>query len=189
MPRLFIGIKVSDREILTSLSNELKRELRLSNISWVDPQNFHLTLKFIGDKESYSINSISKLLEEVRKQYNPFLLKFRQLDFFGSISHPRVIVYNLEKNTILCSLQQNIDKSLLELGIERGSKEFNPHLTIGRVKRLIERGAFQKVIDKFQIIIEDLEVSEFILFESVLKQTGPEYKELQVFKLEKNGDA
>jgi RNA 2',3'-cyclic 3'-phosphodiesterase len=188
MHRLFIGIKVSDLKKITLLSNELRRELSQSNINWVDPQNFHLTLKFIGDKESYYINSIKILLEEVRKQYDPFLLKFRQLDFFGSISHPRVVLWDIEKNPILCSLQQTIDKSLLELGIERESREFNPHLTIGRVKRLTEHDAFQKALDKFQILSEDIEVSEFILFESILKRTVHEYKELQVFKLKNDRD-
>jgi RNA 2',3'-cyclic 3'-phosphodiesterase len=184
MPRLFIGIKIDSKNII-SIANELKKQFSSSNIAWVEPQNFHLTLKFLGDVDVNLIDSISNILIRVCSKYNSFELISLKLGYFGSIYQPRVIWYGFKSNPILALLQDDIDHSLHELGFDLETKEFNVHLTFGRVKHINEQERFREILKGSLTNVNTIVVSQFQLIESILRKEGPEYKILKVFELQK----
>jgi 2'-5' RNA ligase len=181
--RLFIGIKIAACKGIIDVSNRLRRELRDSKLAWVNPANFHITIKFLGDLEAYYINPISLILEKLSNEYNSFELEYDKTGFFGSVAEPRVIWYGFRNNSTLLSLQHNIERSLNELGLEAENKKFNPHITLCRVKFLSEKQSFREILSEKSGNAEKTIVTQFQLIESVLSNTVAEYMELGSFKL------
>jgi len=183
MPRIFIGIKIKVQRKIIEIGDELRHQLKNSNITWMDPANLHLTLKFLGEIEPFYLNSISALIEDTQLRYCAFKLKIGRLNYFGTELQPRVILFEIEHNPILTSLQKSIDESLAALGFEMEHKKYNPHLTLGRIKHLKDLVAFKASLEKNKFYEEVIDVKEFQLFESILRKEGPVYKELKIYKL------
>lgn len=184
MPRLFIGIKCTDQNYLTILQSELKRKLLKSEVNWVDPNNFHITLKFLGDVEDYRINSILRLLEGVAETYIPVALIPDKLGIFGSTLHPKVIWFGYREDPTLSELQITIEKELIVLGFKSEERKFTPHLTLARVKHIAEGANFIDILkDQKQLVGQQFQVHSFQLIRSVLHKEGPEYQILQEFPL------
>jgi RNA 2',3'-cyclic 3'-phosphodiesterase len=186
MPRLFIGIKITPANSLENIFYNLKKDLSQSNIKWVDPQNFHLTLKFLGDVKENYINSLVMLLEQIACNSQIFNLESTEIGYFGRTKHPRVIWYGFNSNDRLLNLQSSIDESLAELGFDKEKKSYSPHLTLGRIKNIVPNNDLKKLLSTLDPLPEIYPITGFSLIESNLKKEGPEYKVLRHFNLKKN---
>jgi 2'-5' RNA ligase len=183
MPRLFIGIKIDSIDKILAISNDLQKILSTSNINWVKPKNFHVTLKFLGDVENCLINSLKELLTHISDRHFQFTLKYKSIGYYGSLSRPRVIWFGFEQNSILTSLIKDIEWSLKELGFNPERNKFSPHLTLGRVKHLKEKDVFMQVMKEKEELEDSLDVMKFQLIESVLDSQGSKYNIIQSFAL------
>lgn len=184
MPRLFIGIQISNSQHIKKIQEDLKELLCKSHIKWVEPENFHITLKFLGEVSSHTIEPLIQVLEHITKNYKKFSLNSKGLGIFGPVKKPHAIYYGFQENPLLKSMQRSIEKSLSELGFEIGEKGFSPHLTIGRVKFLFE---IEKLFQVLQIKDRNLfthEISKFQLIKSNLTQEGPNYIVIKSFELD-----
>jgi 2'-5' RNA ligase len=185
MPRLFIGLKCAEQKYLAMLQWELRKILPKSQINWVDPANFHITLKFLGDVEDYHINPITKILDNIAHEFRPINLIPNQVGTFGPKNRPHVIWFGYKEDPILTALQLSIDKALASLGFEPEKRKFSPHLTLGRVKQITEMNELDYyLLNRQQPIYEKFHVGSFQLIESILKQEGPEYKVIKQFQPE-----
>jgi RNA 2',3'-cyclic 3'-phosphodiesterase len=186
MQRLFVGIRLETHLPIIELQQKLRESLKESDINWVDPAGYHITLKFLGDIESYYIESIKSLLQHISTKYHPFHLHYNHLGYFGTLSQPKVIWYDFEKSNELIELQQSVDKALGELGFEIEDKNFKPHLTFGRIKKLKNENVFRSIMQSNTSVSGFKEVTGFELIESNLKPTGPIYTTIAEFNLNKN---
>ena len=85
----------------------------------------------------------------------------------------------------LSQLAQKVENVVTSIGFLPELKPFRPHLTLGRIKFLENRNRFMAIIDELpHKEYQQVEVSEFILFQSILRPEGPVYKPLQTFKLQ-----
>src|ERR1700758_5374667 len=98
MPRLFTGLEIP-AEIGHTLSN-----LRggLPGARWVDPENYHVTLRFIGDIDGVAANEIASLLFRINRK--PFEVALQGLTSFGG-RKPRAVVAAIEPSRPLIELQ------------------------------------------------------------------------------------
>ncbi len=183
MKRLFIAIKIPVHPQIGSLVSSLKNTLVNENIKWVTLDNMHVTLRFLGSTEEYYIPTLTLLLHQVAAQCNTFNIELKRTGFFGKKGNPRVIWIGIEPNQSLILLKKTIDTKLIELGFEP-DKKYAPHLTLGRIKQLNNKNLFEKTIKGFnEIIFGDFQISGFILYESILKSSGPEYVKIAEFVL------
>ena len=84
--------------------------------------------------------------------------------------------FGIEKQYELESLAQNIFTELAKYGWEQDRQNFVPHLTIGRIRELKDKPLFQKIIGKYNTFeIQEENVTEVILYESILRREGPLY--------------
>ncbi len=182
-PRLFIGIKiVPSRKILTHI-NHLQQSLPDSKIKWVNKENYHITIKFLGETPAYFINSIDLIIRQTLAKTKKFQVLLKGCGYFGKKT-PQTIWLGLQQAEILNNIQSSLDKSLKELGFESGSKTFKPHLTIGRVKSLKSITRFSLLIDEIsENIYEYIGIGQVELYESILKPSGPEYLHVKQYKL------
>jgi 2'-5' RNA ligase len=186
MPRLFIGIKIHEPKIIFDAQQKLQLALSRSSVKWVKKENFHLTLKFIGETDSRFIIPIIQNLEEISKGIECFILQSDGLGIFGPIHKPNTLFYGFKENPMLSSLQLSVDKALNKIGFDTEKRAFKPHLTLGRCKSLFIKDSIKEVLQEKDKMTRHFKICEFQLMESKLRQEGPLYKTLEVFKLSGN---
>ena len=126
MPRLFAGLEIP-AEIGQSLSN-----LRggLPGARWIDPENYHVTLRFIGDIDGMSANEIASMLFRVNRK--PFEVKVQGLQSFGG-KKPRAVVASVEPSRPLIELQAELERMMQRIGLDPEGRKFIPHVTLARL--------------------------------------------------------
>jgi RNA 2',3'-cyclic 3'-phosphodiesterase len=186
MKRLFAAIKVSpDSEFLDGF-RDLRQLLKHEKIKWVEEHNIHITLKFFGETEENRIPLICKILENVASVSADFTFSLNNLGIFGSRYDPRVIWIGITPFDEMASVMKTLRNSLEKAGFESDRQNIVPHLTLGRIKFLNDKTAFQKIIDENRDLSStEIRAGKFILFESILKKEGPVYLALQSFPLRK----
>jgi len=182
--RTFICIEIP--EAIKDRIGELQRDLRGmdARISWVKPENIHLTLKFLGDVPQSRIESIKRAAERAAGSSSLFEIEARGAGCFPSPRNPRVLWVGLSHlPDELKRLHAKIEDELSREGFAREQKKFSPHLTIGRIRspqntslvaeKLIA-GGFEPV--RFQ-------ANEIIVMRSDLDPSGSIYTPQAVMKL------
>src|SRR6185437_14680512 len=126
MLRLFVGI---------ALPPELKLRLSLlcsgvSGAKWVDPGNFHLTLRFIGEIGEDTAVDIDDALSRLRARR--FTLQIAGTGVFGD--KPRNLWAGVERSPELVALRDKIEQSLIRVGLPPEPRKFAPHVTLARLQ-------------------------------------------------------
>ncbi|WP_229521394.1 RNA 2',3'-cyclic phosphodiesterase [Paenibacillus monticola] len=134
--RLFIAIRIPAeiREAMGRISNRLSQQLRFAK--WTFPEDYHITLQFLGDTPVEDIPALIKVLKQVAAESTPFELALQEWGTFGVPAAPRVLWAGLSGNMDeLKQLQQKITLATLPLGFKAEARDYNPHLTLARKYR------------------------------------------------------
>jgi len=184
MKRLFAAVKIHPSAEFLNTYNSLRSGLGFARITWVKPESIHVTLKFFGETEEKRIPAISEVIREVAGRHQPFTSELVNVGIFGSSYSPKVIWFGIDKSEPLKRLGLDVLQSVEKIGWEQDSQNFVPHLTIGRIKDVPDKHLFQAIIDMHKKTrMQEVRVSEFHLFESILMREGPIYKVLETYKL------
>jgi len=182
--RLFIGIEIIPSEDLLELILHLKQVLNNEGIKWVEPSNFHLTLMFLGNVSLAKIQIINKALMGVRSSHNLFEARLVNLGKFNYKGKTNVIWINFQDEGQIQKLAKDIITALSELGFCQTTESFKPHLTVARVKTKCNEDVLDYQINSsLNKVVQMISISEFCLFESILKPVGPIYKVIERYKL------
>jgi RNA 2',3'-cyclic 3'-phosphodiesterase len=187
--RAFIAIELTEdvKRALKTIQGKLKSASR-TPVKWTDPEGNHLTLQFLGNIDSSTINRISAALESASRGIKPFRLSMSNLGVFPGQTRVRVVWVGLTGNLeILGRLQKNIETELESLGFKPEARTFTPHLTLGRVRedaRSGERQELGKLIGETKENIDiPFNVEAVHLFRSQLKPTGAVYSKIATVEL------
>ena len=182
--RLFIGVDLS-QELKEKASLLLKEiEKADADIKFTSPENLHFNLKFIGDTEEKRIDEIKKALNDVSSKTKAFKITIDKIGVFPSWDYIKIIWIGMKEGSEdMKRLAELTDSSLHEIGFEKDGRKFVPHLTLGRVKSKRNKEKLASLLKILKSDIGSMEVSEIILYESVLGAEGPTYKKLHVSKL------
>jgi RNA 2',3'-cyclic 3'-phosphodiesterase len=182
MKRLFAAIKIHpDKNFLDQLY-KLKKQLVHEKIKWVEDHNIHVTLKFFGETEVKKMPDIESVLHRIAISHSPFAIRLVNLGFFGSRYDPKIVWVGIEPYDRLVNLMRDLRAELKTIGYEPDRQNLVPHLTIGRIKQLKDKQLFLDTIEKFkEIYSSEMIVTEFFLYESILKKEGPVYTVQMIF--------
>ena len=185
MKRLFAAIKIVPDEHFLNIYYQLLKQFEDEPIKWVKPQNMHLTLKFFGETPEDRIHEIKDVLSKVSAANIPFQFSIKSVGVFGSSYRPRVIWFGINHDELIKNMARDLHKKLEIIGFTNDRQNFVPHLTIGRIKKeLKHKRSFQQKIDRFKdAFIQDVDVNDVILFESILKPKGLVYKLIESYSL------
>jgi 2'-5' RNA ligase len=180
--RAFIAIRVSN-EVERAIEDLLaKIRAHDDGVKWVSAANLHLTLKFLGPSvPRENIFRIQPELEKIAQDTIAFDLEAAGVGGFPDLRRPNVLWVGLRSDR-LAELAARIDETASRCGFERERRAFNPHLTIGRLKR-------PRLDARLRTRIEDAKNREFgcstiremTLYRSIKAPTGPTYEALRVF--------
>ncbi|MBV8837701.1 MAG: RNA 2',3'-cyclic phosphodiesterase [Alphaproteobacteria bacterium] len=168
MPRLFTGL-----EIPTDVQDALSL-LRggLPGARWIDPENYHITLRFIGDIDDRLANEIASLLDSVKRR--SFEVRFGSLTSFGG-NKPRAIVVSVEPIQPLIELQSELERLMQRLGLEPEGRKFTPHVTLARLRNTSSRDVAEYLSTRGPLFGSAFHVSRFVLFSSRASVGGGPY--------------
>jgi RNA 2',3'-cyclic 3'-phosphodiesterase len=186
--RSFVAISLSDhcRKNLAEIILHLKKEMP-PVIKWTDLKNIHLTLKFLGTFNSRDIGSFRRKLENAFSGFGQFNLNISTLGVFPNERKPKIIWVGASSSDSLKQLFSIIEEAAFSLGYSKEERNFNPHITIARVKdyansdHLLEIGRKIQANKDSEICIS--EVNSFSFFQSELTSSGPVYSELFTVEL------
>lgn len=157
MPRLFTGLKIPEQ-----LADELSL-LRggIYGARWIEPDDYHITLSFIGDIDSVTADEVVLELETIHA--SPFSVRISGFDSFGSKSS-RAIFASIETSPDLNKLQKAQDSLLRRMGISMQSRKYVPHITLARSSQAKQSDITQYLSVHGGFTSEPFEISQFILF-------------------------
>jgi 2'-5' RNA ligase len=180
MKRLFIAIKIKPDDAFMQQFRELKDALKHEPIKWVEEHNIHITLKFLGETNEKVIPAIGEALHVVAGRTKTFRFSLEGLGIFGSKYEPRVLWTAIQPYDMLVSQMRAVHDAMEPLGFEKDRQNLVPHLTLGRIKFLRDKKLFHETVDEFKEMTSTLlTAAGMILFESILKKEGPEYRMIQ----------
>jgi 2'-5' RNA ligase len=168
MPRLFTGLEIP-QDVAQRLS--LLRG-GLPGARWIDPENYHITLRFIGDIDDRLAQEIASLLDGVRRR--SFAVRFGDLMSFGG-RKPRAIVAAVEPILALVELQSELERLMQRLGLEPEGRKFIPHVTLARLRDSSSRAVAEYLSTRGPVFGSSFDVSRFVLFSSRSSVGGGPY--------------
>ena len=179
--RTFLAISIPCGTEFPALVDRLKRNLQHEKyINYVKTNQIHLTLKFVGETAEEDVRPIIETCKKVAVQHQPFVMDFDRLGIFGSNGTPRVLWLGMNNQPqALFDLEADILDAFDGLGYLRDRQNFVPHLTICRIKSLVDKKFFEQIYHGIeQKTYLHTEVRDLVYFQSFLQPTGPFYKVL-----------
>lgn len=183
--RLFIALKLSKKQQHEVGALQSKLKSFLQGVKWVRPENMHLTLKFLGETDSSSVHHIKKALEKAASCQSTFRLGFGKTGVFPNPRKARVLWIDLDSGKDEThNIAEKVQNCLFEEGFPKENRDFQPHLTIGRIRTPIARDQLNVFLEQersFRTSVES--VNEIVLFQSILDRYGASYKEIHKIPL------
>ena len=127
MPRLFTAIEVpANAAMMLSM-------LRggLPGARWIDTENYHITLRFIGDVDRHTANEVSERLSRINRSSIP--VRINALDAFGG-NKPHSVHARVERTLQLMELQGEHERIIQRIGRKAEGRKFLPHVTLARLR-------------------------------------------------------
>jgi RNA 2',3'-cyclic 3'-phosphodiesterase len=169
MPRLFAGHEIPPHvsSVLESLQDGL------FDARWIDPADFHVTLRFIGDVSIHVANDIDSLLADVDRK--PLTLRLSSVGVFGG-DKPHSIYAEVEPSRELSALQSEVERIVQACGVGLDKRKFHPHVTLARLKNISPFDVAQYLSQNGYFPPQSVAVSRFALFSSRASTGGGPYK-------------
>lgn len=176
MVRAFVAVRVPGG-VADALENFLSELRPLARIRWVRREQFHITLKFLGELENNVVDEVIDALTPM-KSFTPFTVELNHIGAFPNLNSPRVLWLGGDKGAQeLGRLAKKVNDVLNEAaGLERESKKFTAHLTLARLRDTVLPEALVKRLGGVPVL--SWECSELVLMKSVLTPQGPIYSQL-----------
>jgi 2'-5' RNA ligase len=168
MPRIFTGL-----EIPADIGQTLSM-LRggLQGARWIDPDNYHLTLRFIGDVDAVIAREIASLLGRVNRK--PFDVRLDGLSSFGG-KRPRALVATVAPSPSLLELQAEHERLIRRAGLEPEGRKYTPHVTLARLRDASSRQVADYLAGCGYFPPVSFRVERFVLYSSRASTGGGPY--------------
>jgi len=180
MKRLFIGLPI-ETETVAQMAKiwQNDRLLNQNRMNWTKPENWHITLFFLGDTPVSDIAVLQQLIEESFHSVQYFSTQLTGAGVFPNANNPKVLWLGLENLQPLILPYARLSDLLQKNGFSFDHKPLKPHLTLARIKSFENRTSFDSLIKQYyQFNFGTIVINRVVLFESILSTQGPVYKPL-----------
>lgn len=185
--RLFVALDIPEpvRENLVEVRQRFTTPE--SRMKWVPSENFHVTLKFIGEVAQGKVDAISNALRDVRTS-GLVEVVFRGLGWYWNAKGFGLLLATIDPSDSLTTLANKIGRQLEPLGMAPETREYRPHLTLARCKPLEHRLRSAISQDIISVANEykghlfgSVSAQSFDLIESELDEDGSKYTKIDTF--------
>jgi RNA 2',3'-cyclic 3'-phosphodiesterase len=157
VPRLFTGLELPDGVV---------GELALMRggivgARWLEPENYHVTLRFIGDVDGGVARDIDETLRDIRRP--KALVSFAGLSWFGG-DKPRAIVAKVKPERALMDLQAEQERRLRRIGVDPETRKYTPHVTLARLRGAGQANVANYLAERGALIADSFTAERFALY-------------------------
>lgn len=178
--RLFVSVDLPD-DLAEPLQAVQERFADAAGLSFTDPNQAHITMKFLGDVTSDRVPEVEEALMAgvTAAGVEPFDVTFRGLGAFPSEDYIRVVWLGVDDGgTELTRLHEAIEVEMTSIGFDPEDHDFTPHVTLARMEHAGGKDLVQRVLQE-EPTVGSMRVNEVRLTESTLTPDGPEYSTVQ----------
>ncbi len=187
MPRLFIALPFN-----SNLINDKVKELynylnKYDELKVVSPENYHITLKFLGECSEKITNKIKDSFNNTvieSKKIIPFTLF--GLGVFPDLKNPNVIWAGIKTDeSLINKLDQSVESFTSNMGFKKEKNKFTPHLTVARLRKgnKLNQNIRQYIVENKELFFFESSLNRLVLYSSTLTKEGPVYTEVQSIEL------
>ncbi len=157
MPRLFTALEIPDdfADALAALGGGLP------GARWIEPEDYHVTLRFIGDIVPRMADEVADKLRDVRRP--PLTIGFDGLGWFGG-DKPRAIVAKVSRSPELVELQAEHERRMRRIGLPPETRNFLPHVTLARLKSISPATVADYLSLRGRLQLDAFKASQFVLY-------------------------
>jgi RNA 2',3'-cyclic 3'-phosphodiesterase len=157
VPRLFTGLEIP----AASAADLASARGGVLGARWIEPSDYHVTLRFIGDVDLRQARDIAETLAEIHRR--PVDVRFEELGWFGG-DKPRAIVARIKTNPGLSELQGEHERRLRRIGLAPEARNFTPHVTLARLRFVSPAAVADYLSARGGLAPAPFEASRFVLF-------------------------
>jgi 2'-5' RNA ligase len=168
MPRLFSGLEIPSEiaERLAMLRGGLE------GARWVEPDNYHITLRFIGDVDGAMAERFSEALGQI--EADAFSLTLDGLGNFGR-GRPRAVWAGVAPSEALGALRRAHEQAALTAGLEPEPRNFHAHVTLARMRNIKASSVAAYLAGNSAFLSPGFAVTRFVLFSARESRGGGPY--------------
>lgn len=169
MIRLFIALPIP-----TEIRYELSRlACGIPGARWVAPENYHLTLRFVGNVDTVIAEDVDNAL--LRIDAEGVAVDLDSIGWFGTKKRPTTIVAKAVKTPELLHLQRKIESAMVRIGFGADERKFMPHVTLARLKGTSMLDVEQYCASNAGVVLPSFMAHDITLYSSFLSQSGAIY--------------
>jgi len=157
MPRLFTGLEIP----APSAAALASARGGVHGARWIEPSDFHITLRFIGDVDQRAARDAAETLAAVRR--SPIAVRFDGLGWFGA-DKPRAIVAKVSPTAPLIELQSEHERRLRRIGLAPDGRHFTPHVTLARLRAVSPAAVADYLSARGALVAPPFEATRFVLY-------------------------
>jgi len=187
--RCFIAIDIPDdvRADLADLQKELagRVDVHRGDLKWVDSDDMHLTLKFLGEVPDDQVAQVCNVTKDVAAQHPAFDFAIKEVGTFGGRSARVLWVGAGLKSPELLQLQQDLEEQLAQAGWPKEGRQFSGHLTLCRIRNSKAGEKLAKLAEQYKDFdLGTVRAGAVCVYESELRPEGPLYTRLGNYELQ-----
>jgi RNA 2',3'-cyclic 3'-phosphodiesterase len=128
---------------------------------WLEPEDYHITLRFVGDIDARTAHDIAETLGEIRRPKTS--IRFDGLSWFGG-DKPRAIVAKVKADPALMDLQADQERRLRRIGVQPETRKFTPHVTLARLRGVAQRAIADYLASRGALMADAFTAERFVLY-------------------------
>ena len=147
--------------------------------------NMHITLRYLGEIRREKTDELRSALRTV--SFNPFTATVTGTGCFPNRRNPAVLWIGVQPAGQLEAIFYRIEDALRPLGYGPEQRRYHPHITVARPGASSKQAAIRFLDQYSDFSAGEFIIEEFVLYESILRHSGPEYRVVEVFQVLSNG--
>lgn len=174
--RLFVAWLLNDSVIAALSRIQTTLTNSCDGVRWINPQQLHLTVKFLGDVSDSQAPGITEAVARGAARCKAFTLSLNGCGCFPPSGPVRIVWIGVRESTgMMMQSAKNILDALEEVGVEPEQREWSPHITIGRLRDDRSHGSIRSAIETNSFDSIEQPVRSVSILSSVLSNQGPTY--------------
>jgi 2'-5' RNA ligase len=157
MPRLFTGLELPEAVV----GQIALARGGVIGARWLEPEDYHVTLRFVGDVDARMAHEIAETLDGIRRP--PTTVRFEGLGWFGG-DRPRQLVARIKAEPALMELQAEQERRMRRIGLPPETRKFMPHVTLARLHGVGPRAVADYLASRGALAVEAFTAERFVLF-------------------------